>query len=86
LHGGAAADSLRQLQIIAHPKLITVPQNRCTGQCEHEAISQLDPAAVATQHRRKPPPNATVIELILRVRSECVEYLLALSFAQPAEI
>ena len=61
------------------------PARRRSGR-EHQTVGELKPPPVAAQHGSQSPPDAAVVKLVLRIRTECVEYLLPLLLGEPAEI
>jgi hypothetical protein len=74
LHRGTAACPFGQCEIVAHPQLVAVPEYRRSRQCKHQAVGEFDATPVAAQHRRQPPSDAAVVELILRIRPERREH------------
>src|SRR5262249_59143925 len=63
LHRRARAVALRELQIVAHAELVAVAENWRAGQRENQAVGELQPPAVAIEHRSEPPANTAPAEL-----------------------
>src|SRR3954451_11552165 len=61
LHWCARAVPLRQNQVISHAKLVAITNHWRSRQREHQAVSELEAALIAAQHRRKPASNSAIV-------------------------
>ena len=86
LHRRARAIALGQAEVIAHAEFVAIANDGSAGQGEQEAVGEFQPFAVALEHRREPAADAAVVELHVRLRPERSEHLLALAFAEAAEV
>ncbi len=78
LHRRPYAVPVAEEDVVTHPDLVAVVEDRRAGQREQEPIHQLDPAPVVAQQRREPAADAEVQprEPVLRVRAVHVVALL----------
>ncbi len=60
LHGRADAVSVPQVDVVPHPDLVAVVEDRRPGQGEEEAVHQLDPPPVVAEEGGEPPPDPQV--------------------------
>jgi hypothetical protein len=52
-------------EVITHPELIAVVNDRSARQREHQAVGEFKAASVAVEHGRKSPPDAAIVEMSL---------------------
>ena len=64
-------------EIVAHADLVAVADHRRARQREHQAVGELEPPAVAAEHRREPAANAAIVELHVLVGTEALEHRLS---------
>ena len=62
LHRGADRLPPGQRQVLTHPDLLAVADDRRAGQRELQGVRQLDPAPVAAQHRCQPATDAAAVQ------------------------
>ena len=60
LHRGAAAIAIAEIEIIAHPDLVAVVEDRRSGHGEEKNVEQLDFAPAVREQRREPAANAEI--------------------------
>ena len=60
LHRRAHAVAVAEVDVVAHPDLIAVVDDRSAGHREQQARHQFDLAAIVFHQRREPPANADV--------------------------
>ena len=60
LHRRAHAVAVAEIDVVAHPDLVAVVDDRGAGQRQQQAIHQLDRAAIVAEQRREPAPDAEV--------------------------
>ena len=60
LHRRAHAIAVAEIDVVAHPDLVAVVQNRCAGKAEQQRIQQLDAASIVVDQRSEPAPNADI--------------------------
>ena len=66
LHRRADAVAVAEVDVVAHPDLVAVVEDRAAGQREEDRRQQLDHVAVVVEQRREPAADAEV-ELHARV-------------------
>ena len=57
LHRRPHAVAIAQVDVVAHPDLVAVVDDRRTGKGEQESVHELDPSAVVAEERREPAPD-----------------------------
>ncbi len=60
LHGRTDAVAVAEIDVVAHPNLIAIVENRRAGERKQERIQQLDTAAVIVEQRSQTPPDPDV--------------------------
>src|SRR5207344_976994 len=75
-----------QAEVLAHPDLRAVTQQRSARQRELECVRELDPAAIALQHGCQPATYAAPVQPHLGSWRERMEHVTALLVGQPTEI
>ncbi len=60
MHRGAHAVAVAEVDVVAHPDLVAVVDDRGAGQREQQGVEQFDLAAVVAEQRREPAADAEV--------------------------
>ena len=60
LHGRAHAVAIAEIDVVAHPDLVAVVEDRRSRQREQQPVQELHLAAVVADQRREPPADAEV--------------------------
>jgi hypothetical protein len=60
LHRGAHAVAVAEVDVVAHPDLVAVVQDRGARQAEQQRVHQLDQPAIVAEQRREPAPDAEI--------------------------
>ncbi len=73
LHGRTYGVSLVEIEVVAHPDLVAIPDDRRAGKREQDAIGKLLMASVA-QHRSESSADASAVKLHVLLRPESLEH------------
>jgi hypothetical protein len=60
LHRSAHAVAVAEVDVVAHPDLVAVIDDRRSREREEQAVHQMDPQAMIIEKRREPPPDTEI--------------------------
>ena len=75
MHRGADGEPIACVEILAHPDLLPVEEDRSTRQGEQQAVDHPDASRITAEHRGQPTYQAAAEDLHALLRPKCREYL-----------